>query len=159
MIGTPRSLAALRWSPARIPSPPEYCGSAAAMPNSGEKYAIARGPSDRALVPELVGEVGAQVVAHARELRDELRLLRQLRQALRGHAAEHLDGVLRALPQLGVHAREHVLRLAVPAPAQVPRQLPERGQRRGQDGSDGESANRAHAPTVAPRIRRRVTRP
>ena len=37
MSGTPRSLPALRWSPARMPSPPEYCGSAAVMPNSGEK--------------------------------------------------------------------------------------------------------------------------
>ncbi len=37
MIGTPRSLAALRWSPARMPRPPEYWGSAAAMPYSGEK--------------------------------------------------------------------------------------------------------------------------
>jgi hypothetical protein len=45
MIGTPRSLALFRWSPARMPSPPEYCGRAAAMPNSGEKYAIAAGAS------------------------------------------------------------------------------------------------------------------
>ncbi len=37
MIGTPRSLAVLRWSPARMPSPPEYWGSTAVMPNSGEK--------------------------------------------------------------------------------------------------------------------------
>ena len=43
MIGTPRSLADLRWSPARIPRPPEYCGSTAVMPYSGEKYAIAFG--------------------------------------------------------------------------------------------------------------------
>ena len=28
---------AFRWSPARMPRPPEYCGSAAVMPNSGEK--------------------------------------------------------------------------------------------------------------------------
>ena len=41
MIGTPRSLAALRWSPARMPRPPLYCGSVSVMPNSGEKYAIA----------------------------------------------------------------------------------------------------------------------
>ena len=37
MIGTPRSLAAFRWSPARMPRPPEYCGSTSVMPNSGEK--------------------------------------------------------------------------------------------------------------------------
>ena len=37
MIGTPRSLADFRWSPARMPSPPEYCGSTAVMPYSGEK--------------------------------------------------------------------------------------------------------------------------
>ena len=37
--GTPRSEAALRWSPARMPRPPEYCGSVSEMPNSGEKYA------------------------------------------------------------------------------------------------------------------------
>lgn len=37
MRGTPRSLAALRWSPARMPSPPEYWGRAAVIPNSGEK--------------------------------------------------------------------------------------------------------------------------
>ncbi|WP_343043574.1 hypothetical protein [Nocardioides piscis] len=35
--GMPRSDAALRWSPARIPRPPEYCGSTAVMPYSGEK--------------------------------------------------------------------------------------------------------------------------
>ena len=35
--GTPRSLDALRWSPASTPRPPEYCGSASVMPNSGEK--------------------------------------------------------------------------------------------------------------------------
>ena len=29
-----------------MPSPPEYCGSAAVIPYSGEKYAIAAGPSD-----------------------------------------------------------------------------------------------------------------
>ena len=40
MIGTPRSEAVLRWSPARIPRPPEYCGSTSVMPNSGEKYAM-----------------------------------------------------------------------------------------------------------------------
>jgi hypothetical protein len=40
--GTPRSLAALRWSPARTPRPPEYWGSASEMPNSGEKYATER---------------------------------------------------------------------------------------------------------------------
>ena len=27
-----------------MPRPPEYCGSAAVMPYSGEKYAIAAGP-------------------------------------------------------------------------------------------------------------------
>ncbi len=43
-IGTPRSEAALRWSPARMPRPPEYCGSTEVMPNSGEKYAMAGGP-------------------------------------------------------------------------------------------------------------------
>ena len=31
------TLAALRWSPASTPRPPEYWGSASAMPNSGEK--------------------------------------------------------------------------------------------------------------------------
>ena len=30
---------ALRWSPARTPRPPLYCGSVSLMPNSGEKYA------------------------------------------------------------------------------------------------------------------------
>ena len=45
MSGTPRSEAAFRWSPARMPRPPEYCGSAAVMPNSGEKYATVRGAS------------------------------------------------------------------------------------------------------------------
>ena len=49
-IGTPRSLALFRWSPARMPRPPEYWGSTDVMPNSGEKYAIAAGreppPSD-----------------------------------------------------------------------------------------------------------------
>jgi hypothetical protein len=45
MIGTPRSEAALRWSPARMPKPPEYCGKAAVTPNSGEKYPIAAGLS------------------------------------------------------------------------------------------------------------------
>ncbi len=35
--GTPRSEALLRWSPARMPSPPEYCGSEPSTPNSGEK--------------------------------------------------------------------------------------------------------------------------
>ena len=35
--GDPRLLAALRWSPARTPRPPEYWGRASAMPNSGEK--------------------------------------------------------------------------------------------------------------------------
>ena len=45
MIGTPRSLAAFRWSPARMPSPPEYCGSTSVMPNSGLKYAIEVGRS------------------------------------------------------------------------------------------------------------------
>ncbi len=34
----------MRWSPARMPRPPEYWGSAAAIPYSGEKYAIAAGP-------------------------------------------------------------------------------------------------------------------
>ncbi len=43
MIGTPRSLAALRWSPARMPSPPEYCGRTSARPNSMEKYAMLLG--------------------------------------------------------------------------------------------------------------------
>src|SRR3954468_9667995 len=45
MSGTPRSEAALRWSPARMPRPPEYCGSTSVMPNSAEKYAIASGAS------------------------------------------------------------------------------------------------------------------
>jgi hypothetical protein len=49
MIGTPMSLAALRWSPARMPRPPEYCGSTAVIPNSGEKYAIEVGTSVRVL--------------------------------------------------------------------------------------------------------------
>ncbi|GAA3044201.1 hypothetical protein GCM10020000_24730 [Streptomyces olivoverticillatus] len=35
--GTPRSLADFKWSPARMPRPPLYCGRAAVMPNSGEK--------------------------------------------------------------------------------------------------------------------------
>jgi hypothetical protein len=49
MSGTPRSEAALRWSPARMPRPPEYWGSTSVMPNSAEKYAMLRGaagPSD-----------------------------------------------------------------------------------------------------------------
>ncbi len=45
MSGTPRSLADFRWSPARMPRPPEYCGSAAVIPYSGEKYATAAGPA------------------------------------------------------------------------------------------------------------------
>jgi hypothetical protein len=39
----PRSDDALRWSPARMPRPPEYCGRTEVMPYSGEKYAIERG--------------------------------------------------------------------------------------------------------------------
>jgi hypothetical protein len=35
-------VAALRWSPASTPRPPEYWGRASAMPNSGEKYATER---------------------------------------------------------------------------------------------------------------------
>jgi hypothetical protein len=31
-----------------MPRPPEYCGSAAVMPYSGEKYAIAAGPDPSA---------------------------------------------------------------------------------------------------------------
>ncbi|MCY1234114.1 hypothetical protein D9M72_466860 [compost metagenome] len=45
MSGTPRSDAALRWSPARIPRPPEYCGKTSVIPNSGEKYAMQEGAS------------------------------------------------------------------------------------------------------------------
>jgi hypothetical protein len=35
--GRPRSLALLRWSPARMPRPPEYTGTLSWMPNSAEK--------------------------------------------------------------------------------------------------------------------------
>ena len=35
--GIPRSDAALRWSPAKIPNPPAYCGNVSEIPNSGEK--------------------------------------------------------------------------------------------------------------------------
>ena len=34
-----------------MPRPPEYCGSAAVMPYSGEKYAIAAGPGEPAPGP------------------------------------------------------------------------------------------------------------
>ena len=43
--GTPMSDAVFKWSPARIPSPPEYCGSADVMPYSALKYATAAGAS------------------------------------------------------------------------------------------------------------------
>ena len=52
MIGTPRSEAALRWSPARMPRPPEYWGSTEVMPNSAEKYPMEAGaPSVLAAKP------------------------------------------------------------------------------------------------------------
>ncbi len=51
MIGTPRSLADLRWSPARMPRPPEYWGRTAVMPYSGEKYAIALGSAATSSAP------------------------------------------------------------------------------------------------------------
>jgi hypothetical protein len=40
--GTPRVPADFKWSPASTPRPPEYCGRASAIPNSGEKYATER---------------------------------------------------------------------------------------------------------------------
>src|SRR3954465_4993178 len=73
-MGTPRSLAALRWSPARMPRPPEYCGSTAVMPNSGEKYAIARGTSSPAAWrrwaprPRLARGLAARVPPVARQV-------------------------------------------------------------------------------------------
>jgi len=39
MKGSWKSLAALQWSPARMPRPPEYSGRLSCTPNSAQKYA------------------------------------------------------------------------------------------------------------------------
>ena len=107
MIGTPRSLAALRWSPARMPRPPEYCGSTSVMPNSGEKYAMQRG-TGRSGVPALWYQRGPERYscrssAASDRRREELSIASQRLEALGRHRAEQPARVAALLgPHLGV---------------------------------------------------------
>ena len=61
--GRPRSEAAFRWSPARTPRPPEYCGTVSLIPNSGEKYAT-RPSGDESRWSNHRGDAIAQIGRH-----------------------------------------------------------------------------------------------
>ena len=151
MSGTPRSLAVFRWSPARMPRPPEYCGSTEVMPYSGEKYAIACGASRTGLLLEPAGagevllEVGVRQLQHPHEAL----VRRQLLQPGARDSPQRLDGITTArAPDLGVDGGEDVLRLRVPGPTQVGRQVAQQAQGLGQDGADGESSDGSHGRTL-----------
>ena len=147
MSGTPRSEAAFRWSPARMPRPPEYCGSGRLMPNSGEKYADrARRVGAERLEPARLERYSRSPCALALGPLHVAAVGRELLEPRGVDLAEERDGIpSRAAPQLGVDVLEQALRRLVPRPPEVAGELLERGQRAGDDGPDGELANRLHA--------------
>ena len=130
-----------------MPRPPEYCGSAAVMPNSGEKYAMVRGVvGAERLEPARLGEVLAKCRALALGPFDEAVVARELVEPGRVDLAEERHRVaLGGAPQLGIDVLEQSTCRLMPRPAQVGGELLEGAQRAGYDGADGELANRLHA--------------
>ena len=156
MIGTPRSLAALRWSPARMPRPPEYCGSTAVMPNSGRE--VADGARQRvavlarpgALEPALAVEVGVEVgAARRRGARGSPRR----RPARRSARAPRRRAAARGRARWPPTARGRPRRTGPASRGATTSAGSARGRSGpaasgGQDGADGESSDGAHARTV-----------
>ena len=134
--GTPRSLAALRWSPASTPSPPEYCGQRLGDAELGRE--VRHRPQRRALAglePAVAVEVALVLVAHLAEEAHEPRVVDEGVEPLAGDDAEQPHRVVHGrVPRVGVDPLEDVARLGVPRPPEVHGQLLQRRQLGGRDG-------------------------
>lgn len=150
MIGTPRSLAALRWSPH------EDAEAAGVLGQRGGDAVLGREVGDggggrrggllrRRLVPARVGQVLPQVVGEVAEPAQEPAVGGERGEPGGRDLPEQPHRVLaRRGPHVRVHGPEEVPGLGVPGPAQVESQLVQRLELFGQDGADGESADCLH---------------
>ena len=150
MIGTPRSLAALRWSPARMPRPPEYCGSTAVMPNSGREVGDRRGASlrrARLLVPAVAGQVAARgrrapLAAGSRKPSSPASSSSRARPTA---PRSRTGSWPRRLPAArGRRPRRRPGSRGCQDHRRLPASSPSAAQRLGQDRADGESSDRTH---------------
>ncbi len=155
--GAPRSLAALRWSPARMPSPPEYCGRAAVMPNSGRSRRRPRAAGRSAAGTS--GRPSCRRPGRPRPRRGGRgsRGRRPVRRAARwARCPAGARGRRRPRPAFGVDGAEQVPGPGVPGPAQIAGQIAQRPEGFGEHGSDGESTDSLHKPPRRVRERRGV---
>ena len=144
----------MRWSPARMPRPPEYCGSTAVMPNSGREVARSRAGAVAgrpALVPAVPVRYAARSARAAPSRSQEARRRRRApRAGRRPTAPSSRTGSRPVAPTARGRPRAKTSWVSrVPGPAQVAGQVAERGERLGQDGTDGESSDGAHPQTLA----------
>ncbi len=100
-------------------------------------------------VPAVPAQVVVQGAARLRQPVGELRVGGELVQPVPAHLPQQPHRVVAdAVPQDRVDGGEDVLGRRVPGPAQVVREHAQVGERLGQDGTDGDSTNRTHVPTV-----------
>ena len=122
MNGSWKSLAALQWSPARMPRPPEYIGRLSCTPNSAQKYATrspGRKPPEFCLNGRL-GMVGIECREHPGQAVEEGGIGRGVDQALLVDALEHrFRAVADRIPQRRVQLGEQGARRPIPAVPEV----------------------------------------
>lgn len=149
MRGTPRSLAALRWSPHEDAEPAGVLGQRGRHPELGREVGDGDGQlrplGPLFLVPPGTVQVLPEVRGHLGQPVQELLVPGQLGQPPGGYGTEQPHGVaFRRPPDLRVDGLEELTGLGVPGPAQVAGEVAERLKGIGEDGTHGESTNGLH---------------
>ena len=143
----------MRWSPARMPRPPEYCGKHGGDAELGAEVGDGAGGglagglllTAPRLVPALVGEVVVQVLVGGHDAADELVVGGERGELVGGQAREELDRILSRLgPAARADALEEIAGRRVPRPAQVAGEHAEPLDAGGQDGADVEASDGLH---------------
>ena len=159
--GTPRSDDALRWSPARTPRPPEYCGQRLAdaelrreVGDRAQRRAVAAAEPRRALERRL------QAAGDGAEVVDDAGVGGQLGEPVGASCVRTISaGWASPGRQPGQSRANRRVASASQRPVQVGGELGQGGERGGDGGRDLEAADRAHGPTDRTRRDRALAAP